>query len=173
MKKLHRDHRGTAAVEFAFGVPIFVTFVMGFWQVGLIYWANAGVHNALGEAARFATVWPVPSTDEIEDMVEEKDFGTHNGTLTTVDADPRGDGTILLRIVYSQPTDFIFFEGPTIEVEREKLIYTPDATAADADDDADEGSGGTGGTGGDGGDTGGDTGGDDGTCWHPNPKKCQ
>lgn len=171
LKNLLRDDHGAALVEFAFAIPIFITFVMGFWQIGLIYWANAGVQNALGEASRFATVWPVPSTEDIEKKVAFHNFGTHNGTLTDIDADPQGDGTILLTIKYSQPTDFIFFEGPTVVVEQSKLIYTPDATAADADDDTDTGTGGTGGGSTGGGDTGDD--GDTGGCWHPNPKKCQ
>lgn len=138
LAKLRRDTRGAAVVEFAFAIPIFISFVMGFWQLGMVYWASAGVHNALGEAARFATIWPVPSVDDIETMVTDSDFGTHNGTLTKVDAEPLGNGTILLTIAYEQPTDFIFFEGPTVELERTKLIYTAEATAADVEEAEEE-----------------------------------
>lgn len=51
------DERGAAAMELALALPVLVTMIYGIFQLALLYFANAGMQHALGEGARFATVY--------------------------------------------------------------------------------------------------------------------
>lgn len=128
--KLRRDSDGSAAVEFAFAVPVLVMFIYGFFTVGLLYQANAGLQHALGEAARYATLYVEandgpPSDAEIEDMLESSDFGLDGGTLEPpqIDNSQLSSGYKTITLTYSRSTDFLFFTGPTVSVTRSKRVY--------------------------------------------------
>lgn len=130
LRKLRLDSAGSAAVEFAFAVPVLVLFVYGFFTIGLLYQANAGLQHALGEAARFATLYVEandgpPSDDDIEDMLASSDFGLGGGTLQppTIDNSEIANGYKTISLTYSRPTEFLFFPGPTITVTRSKRVY--------------------------------------------------
>lgn len=124
LKSLRGDNRGAAIVEFAMTLPIMISFIFGIFQIALIFQANSGVQHAMGEAARYATIFPTPSDDDIKTRVESSDFGTHNGRLdrATVTTDSSGEFKTI-SIHYQQPTDFIFFEGPTVDIVKSKRIY--------------------------------------------------
>jgi Flp pilus assembly protein TadG len=124
LRKLRSDRSGVAAIEFAVAVPILVTFLWGIFQVAIVYRANAGMQHALGEAARFATIFPTPSDSAIQDKITSHRFGVDGGTWETPTiATDTAAKTKLITVTYSQPTDFLFFEGPTVELTRSKLVY--------------------------------------------------
>ena len=124
LKSLRQDQSGAAVVEFALALPIVILFIFGIFQVSLIFQANSGVQHAMGEAARYATIYPTPSDADIKARVTSSNFGTHNGTLdaATVITDSSGDFKTI-SIHYTQPTDFIFFAGPTVDIVKSKRIY--------------------------------------------------
>ncbi|MBB3764019.1 TadE/TadG family type IV pilus assembly protein [Sphingomicrobium lutaoense] len=119
-----RNEEGAVVVEFALALPVMILFVFGLFQLALVFQANSGVQHALGEAARFATIYPTPTDSDIQQRVVESDFGTHNGKLeqATVVTDMTGDFKTI-SISYTQPTDFIFFEGPTVDIQKSKRVY--------------------------------------------------
>ncbi len=123
-RKLAADRTGSAAIEFAVAVPVLISLVWGMFQIAILYRANAGMQHALGEASRYATLFPTPSDSDIQAKVTSRKFGLDNGawstpTITTDDTAK----TKLIRVTYSQPTDFLFFTGPTVTLTREKLVY--------------------------------------------------
>lgn len=130
LRKIIRDQEGGAAIEMAIALPLLVSFIYGIFQIGLVFQANAGVKHALGEAAREATIWPIPTDDELKAIVKSKSFGTHNGTLKdasiVINKDENGDpdGSRTITLTYAQPTDFIFFAGPTVDIVQSKRVYT-------------------------------------------------
>lgn len=144
-----RNEEGGAAIEMSIALPVLVMFIYGIFQVGLVFQANAGVQHALGEAAREATIHPVPSDVDLAEIIHDKRFGTHNGTLaaakfvTNTDEDGDPDGSRTLTLTYSQPTDLLFIEGPTFAVTKSKTFYTaigndtPGTTTCDFDEDGD------------------------------------
>ena len=77
---LIRDHEGVAAAEFAIIAPILITLIWGIFQLALVFEANAGVQSALGQAARYATIFPTPSDDEIKAKITSAKFGGVQGT---------------------------------------------------------------------------------------------
>lgn len=124
MRNLTKNESGAAVVEFALSIPIVILFVQGLFQLALVFWANAGAQHAMGEAARYATLYPTPTEAQIEQFVADNQFGTHNGTMQTptVSQDAT-EGFFDINIIYSQPTDFIFFSGPTVTINKSKRVY--------------------------------------------------
>jgi Flp pilus assembly protein TadG len=126
-RKFADDRAGSAAVEFAVAFPVLIMFIWGIFQVAILYRANAGMQHALGEGARLATIWPTPSDTEIQAKITAHEFGVDGGTWSTpsitTDTDAR---TKLIQVTYSQPTDFLFFTGPTVSITKSKLVYLAD-----------------------------------------------
>lgn len=130
IRKLRQDAAGSTAVEFAIAIPVLILFIYGFFTLGMLYRANAGLQHALGEAARFATLYVQanngpPSDAEIQDMIADRDFGLGGGTLQTPEIDNSGlaNGYKTITLTYERPTEFLYFEGPTVTLTRSKRVY--------------------------------------------------
>lgn len=130
LASLWSDNRGVAAIEMAIAVPVLVLFLWGIFQVGVAFQASAGMQHALGEGARYATlcVNPTPAgcgtpTDAaIKQRISDEVFGTGIGTFTV--ADPVvGAGYRDLSVTFQMPTDFLFFNGPNVNLTRSKRVY--------------------------------------------------
>lgn len=117
-----RDNSGAAAIEFALAVPVLIMFIWGIFQIGLLFWASAGMQHALGEGARLATLYPTPTNTQIQTKITSEVFGTQNGTFT---ASPpvNGTGFKTLSVTYTAPTHFLFMTGPTVTLTRSKKVY--------------------------------------------------
>ena len=115
---------GSAAVEFALGVPILVMMVFGMLQLGIVLQANAGVQHALGEAARRATIFPTPSDGDLQSTITNTRFGTGAGTWTTPTIE-NGNGTKTITVTYTQPLEWIFF-STSVTITKSKVIYLSD-----------------------------------------------
>lgn len=152
IRKLHRDDRGVAAVEAAFVIPVLFVFIYGIFQLGAVFAANAIMQSALGEGARYATIWPVRSDAEIKTRIENKVMNIYAGTFTVSDpvtttvaasdmvperpasggnpAVPAQAGVdavkkTVLTITYSVTPDLIFFQPPPVSLTRTKTAYMP------------------------------------------------
>jgi hypothetical protein len=129
-----RDQRGAAAVEMALALPVLVSMIYGIFQVGLLYQANAGMQHALGEGARYATICvPTgstcnpPSDAQIKARMTSKLFGKGDGAFTVQEPTP-GAGFRELRITYVKKMNFLFINGPTITLNRDKRAYVADTS---------------------------------------------
>ena len=118
------DRKGSAAIEFVVAIPILVLMIWGIFQIGILYQANAGMQHALGEGARLATVWPTRTDSEIQSKITSAKFGLANGTWGTpqITTDTTAK-TKTISVTYSQPTDFLFFQGPTVTLSASKVVY--------------------------------------------------
>ena len=128
LRILRRDEKGTAVIEMAIALPVLTLFIYGIFVVGQLFQASAGMQHALGEAARFATIYPTPADSEIQAKIAAKKFGTSGGTLGALQISNGGGGGAGdpykdLSLTYSQPTDFLFFDGPTVTLTRTKRVY--------------------------------------------------
>ena len=124
LKRLWADRRGAGVIEFAIAVPVLTVFIYGIFVVGKLFEANAGMQHALGEAARYATLYPTPTDDQLKAMMTAKKFGTSNngGTLSALAISTSGN-TKTMTLTYSQPTDFLLFNGPNVSITRSKKVY--------------------------------------------------
>jgi hypothetical protein len=123
IRRLIGDTRGATVIEFAFAFPALIVLIYCIAQLGMVYRAMSGIQHSLGEGARFATIYPRPTTDAIEAKMEAAVYGIGPGDFEIPEPD-EVDDTILLKVTYTQPTSLLLFPGPTITVERTKLVYT-------------------------------------------------
>lgn len=121
---LGRRSDGAAAIEFAIGVPVLVSMIFGMFQLGIVLQANAGMQHAMGEAARYATIFPTPSDTQIQARITSEKFGLGNGTWSTPTITP-GTGTKTITVSYTQPLDWIFFTS-TVTLTKSKVVYLSD-----------------------------------------------
>lgn len=135
--RLCLNDRGAAAIEFALAVPILICFIYGIAQIGMLFEASAGMQHGLGQAARYGTlclnptaagVCTAPTNAQLTAKVTSSVYGTSNGTLSplAITAGPNataGNNYKDLSLTYSQPTNFLFFSGPTVAITRTKRVY--------------------------------------------------
>ncbi|HEX5259015.1 MAG TPA: TadE family protein [Sphingomicrobium sp.] len=131
--RLRNNERGAAVVELALSLPILVTLIYGIFEFSQLYEANAGMQQALGEGARYATLC-IPDTSastgcdnpadaDITAKENAKLFGPAGGTFTVSDP-TTATGHKTLTITYTRTMNFLFFTGPTITLTRSKQVYT-------------------------------------------------
>jgi len=143
-KHLGQNESGAAVIEMAIALPVLISIIWGIVQFGLLFQASAGMQHALGEAARLATLFPTPADSEITAKVAAKKFGTSRGTLSALQIDnmwsngqstcstsgPNASASCVLQyktltLTYSQPMNFLFFQGPPVTLTRSKRVYIP------------------------------------------------
>ncbi len=127
MKRLsgiRQDERGGAAVEMALAVPVLTLFLWGIFQVGVAFQASAGMQHALGEGARYATIFPTPTNDQLKARINQKVFGVHVGSFSAPAVTDAPDGSYKdMSVTFSMPMSFLFFNGPTVNLTRSKRVY--------------------------------------------------
>jgi Flp pilus assembly pilin Flp len=124
--RLRRDTRGAAVIEMAFALPAMIIMMWAIVQLGLVFRAMSGIQHALGEGARFATLFPQPDNDVIHDKIEDAVYGIGPGTFTI--GEPVAgieDGSVYLDLTvsYTQSTDLLLLPGPDITVSRSKRVW--------------------------------------------------
>jgi hypothetical protein len=123
---LIRDRRGLSAVEFALICPVLFGFLIGTAQVGILYFANAGLRNAVEEGARAAGVYPSPSQDDIKARMVKKRFGLRPQYLGTPQIATGKDGGadyIQISITYRVPLDFVVVSVKPITLTKTRRVY--------------------------------------------------
>ena len=138
-RRLTRDEDGAAAVEMAFAIPVLVIMLWAFVQLAEVYRALAGIQQALGQGARYATLCvssgmsgcSPPSTASVKTTIQNSVYGIGPGTFTVSDPTLGTSGNASyydLKVSYTQPTDLLMFPGPTINVSRSKRVWIASGT---------------------------------------------
>ena len=124
LKRLRTDQNGAAVIEMAIALPILTVFIYGIFVVGKLFEAQAGMQHALGEAARYATLYPTPTDDQLKAKMAAKKFGVtgNGGVLSALSVSTDGN-TKTLSLTYSQQTNFLLFRGPNVSLTRSKKVY--------------------------------------------------
>ncbi len=125
LRRTVRDERGVAAIEMAFAFPILMIMLWMIIQLGLVFRAVSGMQHALGEGARYATLFPRPTDSQISQRITDRVYGIGPGTFV-VDAPVPGTGFVNLRVTYTQATSLLFLPGPTIQLSRTKKVWIAD-----------------------------------------------
>ena len=124
--RLLRNREGATIVEFAFGFPVLILLIWMIYQFGLIFRANSGIQHALGQGARYATLWPEPAKSDVKTAMEQSVYGIGPG-LFTVPTPTEGtvDGAkyLDLRVNYTQQTNMLLFPGPRITLTKTKRVW--------------------------------------------------
>jgi len=99
--RISRDESGAAAVEMAFAIPILIVMIWAFVQLAQVYRAVAGIQQALGEGARYATLClsqsatgcTAPTAAQIKTKINSSVYGIGPGTFTVADPVAGSSGT--------------------------------------------------------------------------------
>ena len=124
--RIRRDRKGGAAAEFAIISPVLIGALVGLAQLGILFFANAGLSNAVAEGARYATIYPRPSNTQIQARISAQRFGLNPTYLTTPTITPgtsSGANYLEISMSYNVPLDFIFFDGPTVTLTKTRRAY--------------------------------------------------
>ena len=145
--RLARDEGGAAAIEMAFAIPVLVVMIWSFVQLAEVYRALAGIQQALGQGARYATLCisasssgctpPSPGTGTspasgtVKSVIYSGVYGIGPGTFTVDDPTTGSSGGASyydLTVHYTQPTNLLIFPGPTITIARSKRVWVASGT---------------------------------------------
>jgi len=132
LSKLKHDARGISAVEFALIAPVLLTFLVGLAQLGTLYVANTGLKSAVGEGARFATIWPRPTNDEIIARITDRRFGLDPTYITAPTVTPattaeraanEGRNFLDIQMSYEVRLNFIFFATSPFTITERRRAF--------------------------------------------------
>jgi hypothetical protein len=126
VRSMLRNERGGAALSFALAAPVLILALVGIAQLGILFMANAGLRNAVGEGARHATIYPRPSDAAIIAEVTDSRFGLKPERIegpTIVHGTDAGADYIEITMGYSVPLDFIFFSLQPVELTETRRAF--------------------------------------------------
>lgn len=100
-RHLRRNEDGAAAIEMAFALPILIVMIWMFVQLAEVYRAVAGIQQALGEGARYATLClsptsagcTSPTADNIAARINASVYGIGPGTFSVTPPVKQVSGT--------------------------------------------------------------------------------
>ncbi|MEO6255851.1 MAG: TadE/TadG family type IV pilus assembly protein [Sphingomicrobium sp.] len=135
---LVHNERGAAAIEMAFALPVMIVMIWMFVQLAQVYRATAGIQQALGQGARYATLCLSPSSTgcttptavQVKAKITTSVYGTGPGTFFVPDPVSGASGTSKyydLKVTYTQPTSLLLFPGPTVNLSRSKRVWVAGA----------------------------------------------
>ena len=133
-RHIGRNEKGAAAIEMAFALPILIIMLWMFVQLAEVYRAVAGIQQALGQGARYATLClspsssgcNVPTASSIKTQIQNSVYGVGPGTFTVSDPVAGNSGSAAyfdLTVSYTQSTSLLLLPGPTINVSRSKRVW--------------------------------------------------
>ena len=126
LHRIRSDRKGGAAAEFALVSPVLLGALIGVAQLGILFFANAGLTNAVAEGARYATIYPRPSNTQIQAKISAQRFGLNPTYLTTPTITPgtsSGANYLEISMSYNVPLNFVIFRGPTVTLTKTRRAY--------------------------------------------------
>lgn len=130
IRRLVRNERGAAIIEIAVALPTLLILMWSVVQLGLVFRAMSGIQHGLGEGARYATLYPQPTTTAIKAKIADMVYGIGPGSFTIDNPLPGskdGGNYLDLKVTYKQDTDLLIIPGPTITVSRSKRVWVSTA----------------------------------------------
>jgi Flp pilus assembly protein TadG len=113
LRRLRGDTRAVATIEFVLTIPLLFIMIVGTVQLGVLFYANAGLANAVAEGARYATIYPKPSTTQITAQITSHEYGLTSSNITgptiTSGTNANGANYIDVSMSYRVPLNFILF----------------------------------------------------------------
>ena len=127
LRLFRRSRSGATAAEFALVLPLFLMFVLVFFGVGALFWANAGLRHAVGEGARVATLFPRRSNAEIITTVRNNAFGLGNtiGTPAITAGTANGQDFVDITVTVSPRFDLGLIQVEPVTLTETRRAYRP------------------------------------------------
>lgn len=126
MRRLLISDRGIGAVEFALVAPVICAFIVGVAQLGMLFFANAGLQSAVAEGARLATIHPQPTNAQIIARITDRRFGLDPAYITAPTVNDyvvNGRNYKEISMSYQVPLDFIFYRTTPVNLVANRRVF--------------------------------------------------
>lgn len=120
--------RGSTVIEFALTVPLLLALALGILQAGVLFFANAGLKNGVGEAARLSTLWPPRTDAQITAELKSKAFGIDKTKLPApviTRGTSQGVPYAEITATYTVPINLYVISLPSVTLQESRRVYIP------------------------------------------------
>lgn len=129
--RLARATRGAAAVEFALAIPALLVAIIGLAQLGILFFANAGLNSALDEGARYATTFDPttnqrPTNSQITAFIKSHEYGMDSSKVndpTYASGTSNGAKYLEITLSYQVSLNFVFFHTSPVTLSKTRRVY--------------------------------------------------
>jgi Flp pilus assembly protein TadG len=128
LRALARDRSGSTAVEFAMTIPILIVGLFACLQFGILFFANSGLQNAVGEGARMATLWPRRTQQQIASEISASAFGLQSEKLAAPQFSygvSGGQDYVDITLSYTTELNFLLFSVDGVTLRETRRAYRP------------------------------------------------
>ena len=115
-------------VEFAFAAPVLLAMIIVILQIGTMFFANAGLKQAVESGARYATLYPNPTDAQIIAKVSSSRYGLIASRITgpSVNHGTTGGARYVeVTMAYAVPLNLLFFETSPVTLSHTRRAYQP------------------------------------------------
>jgi Flp pilus assembly protein TadG len=122
------DIAGATAVELAMCLPLLLMMIIGVLQLATMFFANAGLQQAVESGARYATIYPSPTDSQIVAKVNASRYGLDSSRVTgpsITHGTSNGVKYIDLSMSYAVPLNFVFFQTGSLTLSHSRRTYQP------------------------------------------------
>ena len=92
------DRAGTAAIEFAIVLPVFLLFIFGTLEIGRFMWSEHALDYASEQASRYALANPSASLADIQSFAETQVMTVNDSEVTVLVVSETLDGIDYLKV---------------------------------------------------------------------------
>lgn len=127
-RRLLSNIRAAAAIEFALVAPALIVLIIGIAQLGLVFMASAGLHNAVAQGARRATLFPRPTADQVGASISAAKFGLDPTKLSTpvVNYNTTASPNFAdVELSYTTTLNFVVLQRPLTLTQRRRVYLQP------------------------------------------------
>ena len=127
LRRLRKNQRGAAALEFALVAPALILLIVGIAQLGILFFANAGLSNAVAEGARYATIFAAPDRHPDPDPHHQLEIRPQRRQFHHADHHSghrrRRPNYLDISASYTVPIDFIFFSAGSVTLTETRRAF--------------------------------------------------
>ncbi|HEY0115203.1 MAG TPA: TadE/TadG family type IV pilus assembly protein [Allosphingosinicella sp.] len=131
LRRIRRDNKGVGAVEFALLLPLLILLIVGIAQMGILYFAHAGLRNLVAEGARFASISPRPTDAAIKTRINQGGFGltpSRLGQPVITYGNTGGNEWADIEVSYTVHLDFVFWRPAPFPIQETRRVFLYPAT---------------------------------------------
>lgn len=120
-----RDARGVAAVEAAITIPVLLMFILGLFEFSMVMRHQAAFNNAVSAAARYATLVPSPTAEEVRNRIFTSSTVALDGATVTVTPGTSGSGRRYyhLSVASDYRVSIPFAEVGSVRLTTDRIAY--------------------------------------------------
>jgi hypothetical protein len=123
---LRADKKGVSVVEFALILPLLILLIVGIAQMGILYFAHAGLRNLVADGARSASIAPRPTDAAIKARLNQGGFGLNPSDLAApviTYGNTNGNEWADISVSYTVRLDFIFWAPTPFQIQERRRVF--------------------------------------------------